>query len=68
MSLIVKHRLGERFSGHSLRAGLATSAAMKDIPEHLIQKQTRHKSVDVLRGYIREGELFKRNAAGMLGL
>ncbi len=55
-------------AGHSLRSGLATEAARKGVGERIIQKQTRHKSLEVLRGYIREGELFKDNASGEIGL
>ena len=47
-----------RFSPHSLRAGFITSAAKNGAPEHVIQRTSRHKSVDVLRGYIREGDPF----------
>jgi integrase len=57
-----------RFAGHSLRAGLATSAAALDAPGHAIQRQLRHKRFDTTAGYIRSGELFKKNAAGMAGL
>jgi len=52
-----------RFSGHSLRAGLATAAAAAGASERAIGNQTRHKSLKVLRGYIREGSLFRENAA-----
>lgn len=55
-------------AGHSLRSGLATEAARKGVGERIIQKQTRHKSLEVLRGYIQDGELFKDNASGELGL
>jgi integrase len=57
-----------RYSGHSLRAGLATQAAMNNVPERIIQKQTRHKSTDMLRRYIRDASLFRENASGKLGL
>ncbi|SPJ31784.1 unnamed protein product [Candidatus Protochlamydia amoebophila UWE25] len=40
------------FSGHSLRAGFATTAAIFGVPEHLIMKQTGHKSFDTIRRYI----------------
>jgi integrase len=56
------------YSAHSLRAGLATAAAASGVEERVIQRQTRHKSVAVLRGYIRDGELFADNAAGRIGL
>lgn len=57
-----------RFGGHSLRAGLATSAAMAGVEERAIQDQTGHKSLKVLRTYIRDGNLFRNNAAGKIGL
>ena len=57
-----------RWSGHSLRAGFATTAAAHGVEERHIQRQTRHKSVTVLRRYIREGELFRDNASGRIGL
>ncbi|WP_460451589.1 tyrosine-type recombinase/integrase [Alsobacter sp. SYSU BS001988] len=57
-----------RFAGHSLRSGLATSAAANDAPGHAIQKQLRHKKFDTTSGYIQAGQIFKQNAAGMAGL
>ena len=56
------------FGGHSLRAGFATTAGRAGIPERLIMLQTGHKSLPVLRGYIRRGSLFTENAAAMLGI
>ena len=56
------------FGGHSLRAGLATSAAAHGVEERKIMDQTGHKSVTMVRKYIREGELFRGNAAGRVGL
>ncbi len=58
----------DRYSGHSLRAGFATSAALTGASEITIARQTRHRSMSVLRGYIREGDLFKLNAATTVGL
>lgn len=57
-----------RYSGHSLRAGLATSAARAGASERAIAKQTGHRSLAVLRGYIREGEIFRENAVATIGL
>jgi integrase len=54
--------------GHSLRAGLATQAAANGVPERLIMRQTRHRSVTTLRRYIRQGSLFRENAAAKIGL
>jgi integrase len=57
-----------RYAGHSLRAGLATSAAIAGVEERPIMAQTRHKSVTVGRRYIRDGWLFHGNAAARIGL
>lgn len=56
------------FSGHSLRAGLATAAAIAGVEERVIQDQTGHRSLKVLRTYIRDGSLFRNNAAKRVGL
>ena len=56
------------FSGHSLRAGLATAAAQAGVSERVIMQQTGHKSLPVLRRYIRDGSLFRENAAAKVGL
>lgn len=57
------------FSGHSLRAGLATSASkVNGVDERLIMKQTRHKSEAMVRRYIRDSNLFNQNISGMVGL
>lgn len=57
---------GSTFGGHSLRAGFATTAGRAGIPERIIMLQTGHKSLPVLRGYIRRGSIFTENAAAML--
>jgi integrase len=57
-----------KYAGHSLRAGHATSAAASGASERSIMNQTGHKSVQMLRRYIREGSLFRENSAGKLGL
>ena len=59
---------GSQLAGHSLRAGLATAAALADVSEHAIMRQTRHRNVEVFRGYVRVASLFKRNAAAAVGL
>jgi site-specific recombinase XerD len=57
------------FAGHSLRAGLATSAAAGGATELDIIQQTRHRSIEMVRRYIREGGLFHTgNAARFTGL
>jgi integrase len=57
-----------RYGGHSLRAGLATSAAAAGVTERAIMQQTGHRSVAMVRRYIRSGELFRENAAAGVGL
>lgn len=56
------------FSGHSLRAGFATSAARAGIEERDIMATTRHRSATVLRRYIRDGEMFDGNITVKIGL
>jgi len=56
----------KKFAGHSLRAGLATAAARAGKSERSIMNQTGHRSVTMVRKYIREGSLFIDNAAAGL--
>ena len=69
INYILRARLGSlgSFSAHSLRAGLVTAAAKSHVPEHVIQRTTRHRSVDVLRTYIREAHGFESAAANYVG-
>ncbi|MEI7606781.1 MAG: site-specific integrase [Rhodospirillaceae bacterium] len=55
-----------RYSGHSLRAGLATSAALAGAGLTSIMKQTRHKSVDVAKTYIRDADLWRDNVSALV--
>jgi site-specific recombinase XerD len=48
----------KEFSGHSLRAGLATSAARAGKSERVIMATTGHRSEKMVRRYIRDGNLF----------
>jgi len=52
----------ERFSGHSLRLGFVTTAASRNCSERSIANQTGHRSMLVLRGYIRRANVFEKNA------
>lgn len=56
------------FAGHSLRAGLITSAAEAGVAERDIMRHSRHRSVPVMRRYIRGATLFQANAAAAVGL
>jgi hypothetical protein len=73
VALIVKRTVGragfsgEEFGWHSLRAGLATSAALAGQHERAIMQQTRHKSEKMVRRYIRKGSLFQGNVVDALG-
>jgi site-specific recombinase XerD len=56
-----------RLSGHSLRAGFITSAAEAGKNVFKIMAVSRHKSMDVMRGYVRNREMFKDYAgAGII--
>jgi integrase len=74
VALIVKRRAKavgldpSRYGGHSLRAGLATSAAAAGASERVIMAQTGHRSADMVRRYIRDGNLWRENAAMLVGL
>lgn len=57
-----------KYAGHSLRAGHATSAAIAGASERSIMNQTGHRSVQMVRRYIRDGNLFRDNSGGKLGL
>jgi integrase len=54
------------FGGHSLRAGLATAAEKAGKSERAIMAQTGHRSVTMVRRYIRDANLFSDNAAAGL--
>jgi hypothetical protein len=52
------------YAGHSLRAGLVTSAAKLGVSSWKIRQQTGHKSDVMLARYIRDANIFVDNAAG----
>jgi integrase len=55
------------FAGHSLRSGFLTSAAGHGASIFKMMDVSRHKSMDTLRGYVRDAELFRDHAgAGLL--
>jgi hypothetical protein len=54
-------------SGHSSRTGFLTSAAVRGASIFKMMDASRHRSVDTLRGYVRDAELFRNKAgAGLL--
>lgn len=51
----------EIYSAHSLRRGLATEAGARGVPERVISRHTRHRSLAVLRSYIEDGTIWAEN-------
>ena len=51
-----------KYGGHSLRSGFATSTAESDAEERNIMAMTGHKTTQMVRRYIQEANLFKNNA------
>lgn len=65
--IIKKHAVSagldeKKYAGHSLRSGFATTTAEYGASERNIMAMTGHKSVDMVRRYIKEADLFKNNA------
>ena len=56
----------KNFSGHSLRSGFATVAAESGADERSIMAMTGHKTTQMVRRYIKEGNLFRNNALSKL--
>lgn len=67
VALIVKRYAGfiglptECVSAHSLRRGFATECGIHALPERIIARHTRHRSYEVLRGYIEDGSIWREN-------
>jgi site-specific recombinase XerD len=53
---------GNKYAGHSLRSGFATSTAESGAEERNIMSMTGHKTTQMVRRYIQEANLFKNNA------
>ena len=51
-----------KYGGHSLRSGFATSTAESGAEERNIMAMTGHKTTQMVRRYIQEANLFKNNA------
>ncbi len=68
----VKHYAGQvgldaaDFAAHSLRAGFVTSAAEAGASIFKLAEVSRHRSTDVLAGYVRSANLFKDHAGADL--
>jgi len=74
VAIIVKRHMGRLglpasdFAGHSLRRGHATTASRNGASERTIMATTGHTSVETLRGYIDDAQLFSDPASSYLGL
>ena len=74
VALIVKQRLGSLgkeigdYSGHSLRAGFVTQAALNGASDRQIMAQTKHRSRAMIDRYVRVATVWQDNAATSLGL
>ena len=72
VALIVKEhakKIGldeQNFSGHSLRAGLVTSAVKLGVSSWKICQQTGHQSEAMMQRYIRDSRLFADNPVEMM--
>ncbi len=56
------------FAGHSFRSGFITTAAKHSVPDRIIMKHSRHKSIQMLQVYTRDNSLLQDNATAMVGL
>lgn len=73
---IIKSRVGvvlgveeaEEFSGHSLRRGFVSQGVLNGATERGLMKTTRHRSVEVFRGYVKDFGVWADNESGSLGL
>ena len=68
VSRLVKHYVAtinldpDDYSGHSLRAGFITSAAIHKARIDKIMEISRHKSIDMVMSYVRDSDIFKDHA------
>jgi len=58
----------DKYSGHSLRSGFATSTAELGAEERSIMAMTGHKTTQMVRRYIKEANIFKNNALNKIKL
>lgn len=56
------------YSGHSLRAGFITAAGEQGVSDLMIAEQSGHRSMNVLRMYLRRTNAFRANPCAALDL
>ncbi len=56
------------FSGHSLRAGFMTQAAVNGVPLDEMRRTSHHRSAQVALDYVRRADAQRTNVTGKLGL
>ena len=56
-----------KFSGHSLRAGFCTAAAVAGIPEWKIRRRSRHRTPALVARYVRAAEAWTDSALKGVG-
>ena len=64
----VKGTLLEPISPHGLRAGFVTAAYRNNVPDEEIMGHSRHRSLTVMRSYVRRSKLSHASPAGKVGL
>jgi len=65
---ILRSDVADDFSGHSLRRGFVSQGVLNGATERGMMKQTRHRSVEVFRDYIKDFGVWTDNESGSLGL
>lgn len=71
VSLIIKEAIGtdsDKYSGHSLRIGFVTQAALNGASDRSIMNQTGHRSRATVDRYVKRITIWQDNAATRLGL
>lgn len=64
----LKGSASEFLSPHGLRAGFVTTAYANGVSDEEIMGQTRHRSLETMRSYVRRAKLGKGSPSGKLGL
>ena len=64
----IRGTLLEPISPHGLRAGFVTAAYRNNVPDEEIMGHSRHRSLTVMRSYVRRSKLSHASPAGKVGL